>query len=148
MTKNWIRAISAGAASLAIVAATGAPSPAQTPAQPLKERLVGHWRLVSVDVGGLKPFGTDPQGSMFFDGGGHYSVVVVGGANAIAYFGEYAVDEATGAATMHVDASTRPSFAGRDARRLLSLSGDRLTVRNDRPPGSLGAVALTWERAD
>jgi hypothetical protein len=147
MTKNWIRAVSAAAASLAILAAASL-SFAQTAAQPLTAQLVGHWRLVSADVGGVEPFGADPQGSLFFDAGGHYSVVVVGPTNAIAYFGEYTVDEAAGAATMHVDASTRQSFAGRDARRLISLSGDRLIVRNDKPAGSPGAVALTWQRAN
>jgi hypothetical protein len=148
MTRKWIRAVSAGAASLAILAAAASPSFAQTAAEPLKAQLVGHWRLVSADVGGVEPFGADPQGSMFFDAGGHFSVVVVGPTNAIAYFGEYTVDDAAGAATMHVDASTRQALVGRDARRLISLSGDRLTVRNDKPAGSPGAVALTWERAN
>jgi heat shock protein HslJ len=148
MRRNWIRAVSVGAASLAILAAAASPSFAQTATQSLKTQLIGHWRLVAADVGGQQPFGADPQGSMFFDAGGHYSVVVVGPANAIAYFGEYTIDEAAGAATMHVDGSTRQSFVGRDSRRLVGLSGDRLTLRNGKPDGSPGAVALTWERAN
>ena len=54
---------------------------AETPT--LANRLVGHWSLVSVAIGGQKPYGADPQGSMFFDVAGHYAVVVIGGRGSI-----------------------------------------------------------------
>jgi len=121
---------------------------AETPT--LASRLVGHWSLVSVAIGGQKPYGADPQGSMFFDVAGHYAVVVigVGGAGAIAYFGEYTLDEATGALSLHVDASNRAGAAGRDEKRLAQLDGDALTLRSARASGGLGGVTLVWKRAD
>jgi hypothetical protein len=87
---------------------------------------------------------------MFLDAAGHYSVVVVGagGAGAIAYFGDYKLDEAAGAITLHIDASTRAAAAGRDEKRLVQLDGDQLTVESDRSAQSLGAVTLVWKRAD
>jgi hypothetical protein len=116
----------------------------------LASRLVGHWSLVSVAIGGQQPYGAAPQGSMFFDPAGHYSVVIAGAgrAGALAYFGEYKVDEAASAVTLHIDAGTRPSVAGRDERRIAALAGDQLTLSNDGSKRGLGSVALVWKRAD
>ena len=121
---------------------------AETPT--LASRLVGHWSLVSVAIGGQKPYGADPQGSMFFDAAGHYSVVVVaaGGAGAIAYFGEYALDEAAGVLSLHIDAGSRAAAAGSDEKRLVQLDGDVLTLRNEHSSNGLSAVTLVWKRAD
>jgi hypothetical protein len=123
-------------------------APAQSPT--LASRLVGHWSLVSVAIGDQNPYGTNPQGSMFFDAAGHYSMVVVGagGVGTIAYFGEYKVDEAAGVLTLHVDAGSRAAAAGRDEKRLVQLDGDALTLRNDHVSHSLGGVTLVWKRAD
>jgi hypothetical protein len=123
-------------------------SAAQTPS--LASRLVGHWSLVSVAIGDQRPYGADPKGSMFFDVTGHYSVVVVGagGADAIAYFGEYKLDEAAGALSLHVDASNHAGAAGRDEKRLVQLDGDALTLRSDHSSRGLGGVTLVWKRAD
>ncbi len=121
---------------------------AETPS--LASRLVGHWSLVSVAIGGQKPYGADPRGSMFFDAGGHYAIVVAGagGAGAIAYFGEYTLDEAAGALSLHVDASNRAGAAGRDEKRLVQLDGDALTLRSARASQGLGGVTLVWKRTD
>jgi hypothetical protein len=135
-------------ASLAAALLFAGAAAAQAPT--LASRLVGHWSLVSVAIGDQRPYGADPQGSMFFDAAGHYSVVVVGasGAGAIAYFGEYTVDEAAGALSLHVDASNRAGAAGRDEKRLAQLDGDALTLRSDRASRGLGGVTLVWKRAD
>jgi len=121
---------------------------AETPT--LASRLVGHWSLVSVEIGDQKPYGADPKGSMFFDAAGHYAIIVMGagGVGAIAYFGEYTVDEAAGALSLHVDASNRAGAAGRDEKRLAQLDGDALTLRSDRASRGLGGVTLVWKRAD
>lgn len=131
----------------ALVVAAGAAG-AQTPT--LASRLVGHWSLVSVAIGGQQPYGADPKGSMFLDAAGHYSVVVAGlrDAGAIAYFGEYQLDAASGVLTLHIDASTRASAAGRDEKRIVQLDGDALTLRSDHAARGLGAVTLVWKRAD
>jgi hypothetical protein len=131
-------------AALIVVGAAAAQTPT------LASRLVGHWSLVSVAIGEQRPYGADPKGSMFFDAAGHYSVVVVGagGAGAIAYFGEYTLNEAAGALSLHIDACSRAAAAGRDEKRLVQLDGDALTLRSDRASRGLGGVTLVWKRAD
>jgi hypothetical protein len=143
-----MRTIACRVAALLAVAVFAGAALAQTPT--LASRLVGHWSLVSVAIGGQKTYGAAPQGSMFFDAGGHYSVVIVGAGRggALAYFGEYKVDEAASAVTLHIDASTRPSAAGRDERRIAALDGDQLTLSNVKAPSGLGRVALVWKRAE
>ena len=131
-------------AALIVVGAAAAQTPT------LASRLVGHWSLVSVAIGEQRPYGADPKGSMFFDAAGHYSVVVVGagGAGAIAYFGEYTLNEAAGALSLQIDACSRAAAAGRDEKRLVQLDGDALTLRSDRASRGLGGVTLVWKRAD
>ena len=133
-----------------LVAALVVAGAAAAEAQTLASRLVGHWSLTSVSIGGEQPYGANPKGSMFFDAAGHYSIVVIGasGAGSIAYFGQYALDEPTGALTLHVDASNRAGAAGRDEKRLAQLDGDALTLRSDRASRGLGGVTLVWKRAD
>jgi len=114
------KTIRAAATMLPLFAALAGPgSVAAQTTKPLSQALIGHWSLVSVDIGGAHPLGAKPQGSMFFDAAGNYSVIVIGegAANGISYFGEYTVDDATGALTMHIDAGSRPGAAGRDEKR-------------------------------
>ena len=143
--KTIVRRLLAPLVAALIVAGAAA---AETPT--LASRLVGHWSLVSVAIGDQRTYGAEPKGSMFFDAGGHYSVVVVaaGRAGAIAYFGEYMLDEATGVLSLHIDAGNRADAAGADEKRLVQLDGDALTLRNDHVSHSLGGVTLVWKRAD
>jgi hypothetical protein len=122
---------------------------AQSPAKSLKDRLIGHWQLVSVTINGQTPYGANAKGSMFLDAGGHYSVVVVtaGEAKSIAYFGSYTVGDADNLVTFHVDASSRASGSERDQIRLASLNGDQLTLASQKP-GPIGGVNLTWKLAN
>src|SRR6202043_182274 len=110
----------------------GATSFAQTPAQSLKDRLVGHWQLVSVSVNNAEPYGASPQGSMFLDAGGHYSVIVItgGAAKSISYFGTYIVNDAEGSMTMHIDASSLANAVGREEARFVAFSDGELVVAN------------------
>jgi hypothetical protein len=130
----------------------GLAGPAAAQTNSLKQQLLGHWQLVSVTVNGTTPYGANPQGSMFLDAGGHISVVVVsaGNARSLSYFGTYTVDEASKLMTMHVVASSGGSRdqGGRDFKRLLTLSGDELTVTNETPSGGPGPITLTWKRAN
>jgi hypothetical protein len=136
------------AASLVLVSIAAAPAMAQT--KSLNDQLSGHWRLVSVNVNETAPYGAKPQGCMFFDAAGHYSVIVItsGGARSIGYFGTYTVDEVDHVMTMHIEASTHASAAGTDLKRLLTFNGDELTVASAQPRGVLGGVKATWRRAD
>jgi hypothetical protein len=142
--KTIARRLLAPLVAALLVAGAAAQSPT------LASRLVGHWSLVSVAIGDQKPYGANPQGSMFFDAAGHYAIVVVGaaGVGAIAYFGEYKLDEAAGVLMLHVDAGSRAAAAGRDEKRLVQLDGDALTLRNEHVSHSLGGVTLVWKRAD
>lgn len=146
---NDLRAV---AARLSVMAMLAVPASAfaQTPAKPLAESLVGHWRLVSVDIGGAHPLGASPQGSMFLDAAGNYSVIVIGegAAKGIAYFGAYKVDAAAGSLTMHIEAGSRPDAAGRDETRLVKLDGDELILENSTPRHAPSAIKLIWKRAD
>ncbi len=148
MTTKRARAAAGGLSCLLALASIASPSSAQTPAASLKAELVGHWTLVSVSIGGSQPYGGQPQGSMFFDAGGHYAVIVVseGAARSISYFGDYTVDDASGTVTMHNAASNRAGAAGRDEKRLVTFSGDQLIVANRKTAGPVGGVELTWRR--
>lgn len=139
-------------ASLVILAlaSIGAPSLAQTPAKSLKDLLVGHWQLVSVSINRSSPYGADPQGSMFVDAGGHYSVIVItaGKARNVSYFGTYTVDDTDSSLTMHIDGSSNANAAGRDEKRFVTFSGDELVVANQKSAGPIGGVKLTWKQAN
>ena len=140
----------AAALAIAALASFGATSFAQTPAISLKDRLVGHWQLVSVSVNNAAPYGASPQGSMFLDAGGHYSVIVItgGAAKSLSYFGTYIVNDAESSMTMHIDASSPANAAGREEARFLTFSDDELVVANQKSAGPLGGIKLTWKRAN
>jgi hypothetical protein len=117
----------------------------------LKEQLVGHWQLASISVNdSTQPYGTDPQGSMFADAAGHYAVIVIssGGARNVSLFGTYAVDDANGSVTLHVDASNLTDAVGQDVKRFVALNGDELTVTSRRGAGPVGRVTMIWKRAN
>lgn len=128
----------------------GATSSAQTPAKSLKDQLVGHWQLVSVSINRSSPYGANPQGSMFLDAGGHYSVIVItaGRARNVSYFGTYTVDDTDSSVTMHIDGSSNANAVGRDEKRFVSFSGDELVVANQKSAGPIGGVKLTWKQAN
>lgn len=123
---------------------------AQTQSQSIKDRLVGHWQLVSIAINDTAPYGASPQGSMFFDAGGHYAIIVLSGGAArnISYFGTYTVDDADNSITMHIDGSSRANADGRDQKRLVTLDGDQLTVSTPASTGRKASIKLTWQRAN
>jgi Lipocalin-like domain len=127
------------------------PSSAQD--KSLKDALVGHWQLVSVSVSGRSPYGANPHGSMFLDAAGHFSVIVVsdGNARSLAYFGTYTINDADKSLVIHIEDSAgggSPNAAGRDLKRLVTLSGDELAVENELATGGPGAVKVIWKRAN
>src|SRR4029077_20947346 len=87
-----------------------------------------------------------PTGSMTFDAGGHFSIVITrvdvatfasnnretGTADenkaamqgSIAYFGSYSAD--AGTASLHIDGSSFPNWRGADQKRTFAVSGDNL----------------------
>jgi hypothetical protein len=129
------------------------PAAAQTSPQSLKQRLVGHWQLVSVTANGSMPYGANPEGSMFLDAGGHFSVIVIsaGNARSVAYFGTYTVDDAGASMTFHIENSTGGNGAnagGRDLTRLIAFAGNQLIVSDQTPSGAAGSIKVTWTPAN
>jgi hypothetical protein len=137
--------------SLLIVLAlkwTVTTSLAQTPEKSIKDQLVGHWQLVSVTINDTAPYGANPQGSMFFDANGNYSVIVLSGGNArnVSYFGTYTVSDSENTVTLHIDGSSHANADGRDQKRLVTFSGDELITSTPTSSGRKGSIKLTWKR--
>jgi hypothetical protein len=123
-------------------AGAGAPMAAS-----LGASIIGHWQLETVDVSGNAPYGAKPQGSMFLDATGHYSVIVIsdGGARSIAYFGTYRTDDAAGTVTFHVMGASQPAAVGHDQTRLVKLNSDELVQQSLPSPGR-PVLKVTWKR--
>lgn len=141
------RGMAAGVSSFIILLALMTTSFAQN------SLLAGHWQLVSVSINGTLPYGASPQGSMFLDAAGHFSVIVItnGSARNIAYFGTYKLDDGDKSLTMRIEASSGGSGAnnaGREEKRLITLEGDELIVQSQTPSGAPGPVKITWKRAN
>ncbi len=140
-------------ASVMLAPAALVPTLAQTSPQPVKQRLVGHWQLVSVTANGATPYGANPEGSMFLDAGGHFSIIVISAGNDrnIAYFGTYTVDAAGNSVTFHIAGSsggTGGNTGGRDIKRLITFDGNELVVSSQAPSGKPGRITVTWTPAN
>jgi hypothetical protein len=112
--------------------------------QSLKDQLVGTWTLASVadaypDGRKENSWGPDVKGAVNFDGKGHVMLMIIGGdlpapsANpqdskraVVAYFGNYAVDEAAKTVTYTAERATAPSFDGLARKAFVTLNGDEL----------------------
>jgi hypothetical protein len=123
-------------------ASAGAAMPAS-----LSASIIGHWQLETVDVSGSAPYGAKPQGSMFLDAAGHYSIIVIsdGGARSIAYFGTYRTDDAAGTVVFHVTGASQPPAVGHDQTRLIKLNGDELVQQSLPAPGR-PVLKVAWKR--
>ena len=142
-------------------------------ASTLKERFIGTWILTSLTVGEgpaqTMPYGRNPAGSMMVDGNGRFMITVfrsdlptfasgsrIDGTPAeneaivhgtIAYYGSYAIDEATGVMTVRIEACSFPNFSGHTQTRILSFAGDVMSYINPTPSNAGGAANVTWRRA-
>jgi Lipocalin-like domain len=124
-----------------------APPPPE-PVKPLKEAIVGSWRLLVID--GIKADGTkvplygpNPRGMATFTADGHYFVSNmrdVGRPNFAAndrlkgtpaeikaafegeltHFGSYSVDEATKSVTLRIESSSYPNWSGTTQKRTIT----------------------------
>ena len=139
-------------------------------------RLVGPWRLVSVEYrlangAAVEAYGPAPEGLLVYDRNGNMAAQIMDPARPrfasgdrrtgtreelhaavegyIAYFGTYEVNEAEGWVD-HVEVGdVFPNAVGTRQRRYFALDGDRLVL--DVPPVVLGGERMTarvvWERA-
>jgi hypothetical protein len=123
--------------------------------QSLKEKLVGTWLQVSVDVvssdGTRRPlFGENPKGIVIYTSDGYFSLMqaradlpkLVSGrpqtatadeakavlAGSIAYFGKYSLDEASNVLSVDIQASTFANLTGdpTEKRTITSLTESEL----------------------
>jgi len=131
----------------------------------LSKKIVGAWRLVSVEgqPPGLPGFYDHPTGLIVYDASGMMSVQIAnrggrrgftGGLGAgtqaekasafdsyFSYYGTYAVDEAAGTVTHDVQDSSYPDLRGRHHVRWLEFQGSDRMVLIPREDGKGGTVA-------
>ena len=132
-------------------------------AQGGKEAVLGAWKLISFEAvspdGQRKPIiGKNPVGLIIYHPLGYMSVQFMrdprptfasaSPRNATpeeiksaffgyyAYFGTYEVNEKEAFVIHHLQASMNPPEVGRDYKRALKISGDRLTLTTPPPNGS------------
>ena len=141
--------------------------------QSLRDRLVGTWALVSweqkkSDGSKVQRYGANPTGVAFFDAGGRYVITVMQSDRAkyasnalwqgtaeenratadgtITYFGTYSVTEADSSIAIYIEGSSFPNWNGAEQKRIVAITGDRLTLTVRPPTG--GTVDVIWKRAN
>jgi hypothetical protein len=124
---------------------------------PGNEKLVGAWRLVSLE--GPGPDGkmtrtTDIKGMLLYTRDGHMSVQLMYPKSASeltndyvkdgyeASFGSYDVDERAHTVTHHVQGSITDGLVGRDLPRAFQISDGQLTIKSTRPDEHWSVI---WE---
>lgn len=141
-----------------------APQGAQATKGQLAKKIVGAWRLVSVEgqPPGLPGFYDHPTGLIVYDSSGMMSVQIAnrGGRKRFAaglaagteaekaaafdsyfsYYGTYSVDEAAGTVTHDVQDSSYPDLRERHHVRWVEFQGDDRMVLIPREDGKGGAV--------
>jgi hypothetical protein len=150
----------------------GMPS-AWAQGRPLSEAIVGGWSLGSVvlEQGGARqePFGRNPVGFASFHPDGRFSYMIIRSdlpriasgnrftatpeemkaiyLGTIAYFGKYAIDEASGTLLLHIEVSNFTNWSGTTERRLLSIKEGEMKLVNPSPPTG-GTSYIVWKRAE
>ena len=139
----------------------------------LKDQLVGTWTLISWaqttgDGARIERYGASPKGIAFFDSAGRYVITVMRSDRAgyasnalwqgraeenrettdgtITYFGTYTTSDADGSIAIHIEGSSFPNWNGTDQKRLVSITGERLTLTVR--PAAGDTVDVVWKRAN
>ena len=133
--------------------------------------VVGTWLFVSSirdsDGGKINTYGAGAEGRMILDGGGRYSITIIGAnlpkfasgavfrgtaeenaavlGRSNAHFGTYSVDAAGKAITFNTERGTFPNGDGTTQKRSFTLSGDLLAYVI--PLATGGTSVVTWRRA-
>jgi len=138
--------------TLAVVALSGLAR-----AQSTREKLVGAWRLVSMEEPGADGKVNriaNREGILIYTRDGHMSVQLMypkpdsGVSNDYvlngyeASFGRYDVNEGAHTVTHHVEGSVTRGLIGKDLPRLFQLSGRHLIIKSVRPDEQW---SVTWE---
>jgi len=118
----------------AAIVALGGVSLAKTPGSSAREKLIGAWRLVSLEepgADGKLNRATDRKGILIYTEGYEAS------------FGTYDVNEEAHTVTHHVEGSVTRGLVGKDLPRAFQFS-DKLLVIKSTGPNERWSV--TWER--
>jgi hypothetical protein len=140
-----------------------------------KAQIVGSWSLVAVtseteEAKKGEPFGPAPKGVMIFSSDGHLSLfqsraeipkiaandrakatpeeALAAFASAIAYYGTYSIEEASGVMSFTLEASTFANLmANPEQRRIITaLTADELKFSNPRTPSGV-TLHTVWKRS-
>ena len=133
--------------------------------------VVGTWFFVSSirdsDGGKINTYGAGAEGRMTLDGGGCYSIMIIGAnlpkfasgavfrgtaeenaavlGRSNAHFGTYSVDPADKTILFRTERGTFPNGDGTSQKRSFTLNGDELAYVIPLPNG--GTSVVTWRRA-
>jgi Lipocalin-like domain len=142
-------------------------------AEPLKQQLVGTWRVISfVNVNErtgktTEVFGSDPKGYFMFDAADHFSINLLrpgrpkyarrdfpmpGETRAalegiVVMFGDYKVNESEQSISLHIIGGSFPAWDNTDQKRFIAINGDVLTYKNPTPATGGGTAVVTLKRA-
>jgi hypothetical protein len=161
MIKTSVLAHLALAAALCAGAGTLLAQDAVPPVEPLKQKLIGAWRMSSmVDEGsdGAMTRHTERAGMLIYTADGHVSVQVmypeseIGTSANDAYqlggyeasFGTYEVNEQTLTVTNHYEASLVRKLIGKPLPRVMQFTADGHLILRAADPKEKWSV--TWER--
>jgi hypothetical protein len=155
-----------------VIAVAIATASGTTLSQTTQEELIGGWSAVSVvdhrDGKDTDVFGKSPMGYMSFAANGRFSIQLMRpdipkialnnrtkatpeesaaiAQGLLSYFGSWKlVDPKTGEIAIHVEASSFANWNGADQKRLMTVSGDTLTINNPTSPGG-GSATVTLTR--
>ena len=137
--------------ALLVLSTISAGSVQRTSDDAIREKFVGHWRLlkfVNFDASGAEHDAGFEGGRILYDAAGHMSAQLLHRSrdNFIAYYGRYTIDTAAAKVTHHVEGSTQAHWIGTDLVRYYEFTPNghlKLSLRNaeGRATGT-----LTWER--
>jgi hypothetical protein len=159
--------------SIPIAAALTCAALSAGAAEPLKQQLVGTWRVTSfVNVNErtgktTAVFGSDPKGYFMFDAADHFSINLLrpgrpkyarrdfpmpGETRAalegiVVMFGDYKVNESEQSISLHIIGGSFPAWDNTDQKRFIAINGDVLTYKNPTPATGGGTAVVTLKRA-
>jgi hypothetical protein len=150
----------------AALMAAGSVADAQTP--PVKDRLLGAWKLVKWEVydanGGPARPGNYDIGQVVYSDAGLMSAHLMNSAMSsqkgrtadwdraaaarlyMGYFGRFTVDEAKGIVVHHVTGSSLPAYVGSNQVRYYKMSADGNSLTLSLKDGERVTQTLYWEK--
>jgi hypothetical protein len=170
------RAIILGLFAVTALGLASLPISAVSQQKPLKEQLVGTWKIVSVDNvrddgSKVELFGSNPTGILIYTSDGHFALLNMRGGGglpkfasnnrnqgtseenkavvqgSIAYFGTYTVNDPDKTIIARIEGSTYPNFVGGPDQKRLITSLTADELKFINPEASTGAkLQLVWTR--